>query len=110
MTVEIGRPRIRIPGSARLGEVIEIRTLIDHPMETGLRKDANGQPVPRDVLTGFVARANGSEVFAATFRNATSAHPYLVFHARIDGPTEFEFVWTHEDGRTVRAAASVATN
>ena len=108
MTAPLGRPRIRIPAAARAGEVIEIRTLIDHPMETGLRKGADGQLVPRDILSGFVALANGVEVFSATFRNATSAHPYMVFHARIDGPTEFEFVWTHEDGRTARGTASVA--
>jgi sulfur-oxidizing protein SoxZ len=107
MTTPLGRPRIRIPASARVGEVIEIRTLIDHPMETGLRKGTDGQPVPRDILASFVALANGVEVFSATFRNATSAHPYLVFFARIEGPTEFEFVWTHEDGRTARGTASV---
>jgi sulfur-oxidizing protein SoxZ len=108
MTAPLGRPRIRIPASARVGEIIEVRTLIDHPMETGLRKGADGQLVSRDILAGFVARANGGEVFSATFRNATSAHPYLVFYVRIEGPTEFEFVWTHEDGRTARATASVA--
>ncbi|ALK09833.1 thiosulfate oxidation carrier complex protein SoxZ [Blastochloris viridis] len=107
MTAPLGRPRVRIPSSARAGEVIEIRTLIDHPMETGLRKDADGKLVPRDILAGFVARANGAEVFSAVFRNATSAHPYLVFYARVTASTEFEFVWTHEDGRTARTAASV---
>ena len=99
---------MRVPATASAGEVIEIRTLIDHPMETGLRKGADGNLIPRDMLAGFAAMANGAEVFSAVFRNATSAHPYLVFHARIDGPTTFTFVWTHEDGRTVQATTTVA--
>jgi sulfur-oxidizing protein SoxZ len=77
-------------------------------METGYRKDADGRLIPRDILTLFLARANGATVFAADFRNATSANPYLVFHTRIEGPTEFEFVWTHEDGRSVKTVARIA--
>jgi sulfur-oxidizing protein SoxZ len=106
----LGRPRVRVPARATPGEVIEIRTLIDHPMETGLRKNADGNPIPRDMLASFTALANGAEVFSAVFRNATSANPYLVFHARIDGPTAFTFIWTHEDGRTEQATATVAVN
>lgn len=103
-----GKPRLKLPTTAKAGEVIEIRTLLDHPMETGYRRDAAGQIAPRDILARFIARANGATVFAADFRNATSANPYLVFFARIAGPTEFEFVWTHEDGRSLRATARVA--
>jgi sulfur-oxidizing protein SoxZ len=102
------QPRIRVPRSARPGEVIEIRTLIEHPMDTGLRTDAAGQAVPRGMLSRLVVRMNGEQVFAADLRNGTSANPYHVFFARIERSSDFEFVWTDEAGRTARAAARVS--
>jgi sulfur-oxidizing protein SoxZ len=102
------QPRIRIPRSARPGEVIEIRTLIEHPMETGLRADPAAQPVPRLMLSRLAVRMNGEQVFAADLRNGTSANPYHVFFVRIERTSDFEFVWTDEAGRTARATARVA--
>ncbi len=101
------RPRLRLPGTARVGEVVEIRALIEHPMETGLRRDGAGQAIARDILARFVARANGETVFAADFRNGTSANPYLVFFVRVERTTEFEFLWTHETGGIFRATGRI---
>ena len=102
-----GRPRLRLPATAQAGEVVEIRTLVDHPMETGLRKGDDGQPVPRDMLARLIVRANGAVVFTAEFRNATSANPYLVFFLTIERTTELDFTWLHEDGRSLTAAARI---
>jgi sulfur-oxidizing protein SoxZ len=102
------QPRIRIPRSARPGEVIEIRTLIEHPMDTGLRTDAAGQTVPRGMLSRFVVRMNGEQVFAADVRNGTSANPYHVLFVRVARSSDFEFVWTDEAGRAARATARVS--
>jgi sulfur-oxidizing protein SoxZ len=86
-------PRIRLPRSASRGEVVEIRTLIDHPMVTGL-----SSPAPRDMLDRFEARMNGETVFTFEFDNGSSANPYIVFFVRVEETSSFEFVWTHEDG------------
>ena len=108
MTVPLtNRPRFKLPATAAVGEVFEIRTLLEHPMETGLRKTPDGQPIARDLLASFRAEANGAPVLNVDFRNATSANPYLVFYARIAEPTEFRFVWTHEDGRSIDAVTRV---
>lgn len=101
------RPRLRLPSSARAGEIVEIRALIEHPMETGLRRDASGQPIPRDILVRLLVRANGQQAFAADLRNGASANPYHVFYLRIEQTTELEFVWTHETGATFRAAGRI---
>ena len=45
--------RIVAPAKARKGEVIEIKTLINHVMETGFRRDTVGQAIPRDIITRF---------------------------------------------------------
>ena len=100
------QPRIRIPRSARPGEAIEIRTLIEHPMESGIRGRAEGA-VPRDMLNRLVVRLNGETVFAADLGNGTSANPYHVFHVRMERTGEFEFLWTDERGRSARATARV---
>ncbi len=86
-------PRVRLPRSAAKGEVVEVRTLIDHPMITGL-----SSPAPRDMLKSFVARMNGEVVFTFDFDNGTSANPYIVFFVRLEETSAFEFVWTHENG------------
>ncbi|MCG6203449.1 thiosulfate oxidation carrier complex protein SoxZ [Rhodopseudomonas sp. HC1] len=102
------RPRVRIPPAAKAGEIIEIRTLLEHPMETGLRRTPDGQPIPRDILARFEAQANGETFLHIDFRNATSANPDLVFHARVAAATDFKFVWTHEDGRSISTSVHVA--
>ena len=95
------KPRIKIPSSAKVGEVIEIKTLITHKMETGLRKDnKTGKIVPRNIITTFVAKFNGEEVFRTTLYNAISANPYFSFFMTVPGAGEFEFTWTDEKGKT----------
>jgi sulfur-oxidizing protein SoxZ len=94
---------------SRAGEVIEIRTLIEHPMESGIRADGS-RPPPRDMLARFVARMNGETVFQAELRNGTSANPYHVFFVRVAAPGEFAFVWTDEAGREARTTARVAVS
>jgi sulfur-oxidizing protein SoxZ len=107
MSGALSTPRVRIQRSARAGEVIEIRTLIEHPMETGLRHDG-GRAVPRDMLTRLAVRMNGEPVLEAEFRNGTSANPYHVFFVRIERTSSFDFTWTDANGRTARAEARVS--
>lgn len=95
-------PRIRLPRSAAEGEAIEIRTLLNHPMVTGL-SDTNA----RDMLARFEAQMNGETVFACDFANGSAANPTFAFHVRAAAPGEFTFVWTHEDGRAVTTSESV---
>lgn len=100
-------PRIRVPRTARRGEPVEIRTLIDHPMETGLRHDGS-VTVQRDLLQRLVVRVNGEVALQAEFRNGTSANPYHVFFLRLERTSDLDFAWTDEQGRVARASARVA--
>lgn len=95
-------PRIRLPRSAAPGEVIEIRTLINHPMVTAVTT-----PGPRDMLARFEATLNGEPLVAFDFANGSAANPTFTFHARAEAPGEFVFTWTHEDGRQFVAEQSV---
>ncbi len=106
MSGSLSTPRIRAPRSARAGEPVEIRLLIEHPMETGLRQEG-GRVVPRDLLNRLVVRVNGEVALQAELRNGTSANPYHVFFLRLDRTSDVEFTWTDERGRSARASARI---
>lgn len=95
-------PRIRLPRSASAGEVIEVRTLIDHPMITGISSSD-----PRDMLERFEATVNGETVFAYDFDNGSSANPTFTFFVRLEETSQFVFTWTHEDGHSFTAEGEV---
>ncbi|MEQ1671292.1 MAG: thiosulfate oxidation carrier complex protein SoxZ [Hyphomicrobium sp.] len=94
------KPRIKLPDTVKTGDVIEVKTLITHVMETGNRKDSAGKPVPRDILNTFVAKYGQDEVFRAELSPGISANPYISFQMRVPGPGTFEFSWTDDHGVT----------
>ena len=102
------RPRVRIPTSIKAGDVIEVKTLITHVMETGQRKDGNGKIIPRDIIHSFIARFNGAEVFKADLRPGISANPYLAFHLRVPGPGDLEMIWLDDGGGRVVETVKIA--
>jgi sulfur-oxidizing protein SoxZ len=94
------RPRVKLPKKASKGEVITIKTLISHKMESGQRKDKDGNPIPRKIINAFQCTLNGDPVFSCDILPAISANPYLEFHARVEESGEFEFTWTEDGGAT----------
>lgn len=99
------RPRVRLPAEAKPGEIIEIKTLISHIMESGQRKDASGNPIPRHIINKFTASFNGKEFMSADWHPAISANPYQSFFFRASESGKFEFVWNDDDGSTYTATA-----
>ena len=75
----MARVLINVPAQAKRGEIIEIKTLIPHPMETGFRLDNIGEPIPRDIITLFVCTYNGEEIFRAELFPAIAANPFIAF-------------------------------
>jgi sulfur-oxidizing protein SoxZ len=109
MSGSLSTPRLRVPRAVRAGEVFEVRTLIEHPMETGIRADGSRAPV-RDILNRMVVRVNGEVALQAELRNGTSANPYHVFFLRLDRTSELVFTWTDERGRSASATARVTVS
>lgn len=95
------KPRIRVPETAKVGEVIEVKTLISHVMETGQRKDRDGKTIPRNIINTFTATFNGKEVFKADMQPGISANPYMAFHMRVPGPGDLELSWLDDSGAKV---------
>lgn len=95
------KPRIKIPESAKVGDIIEIKTLISHVMETGQRKDRDGKVIPRDIIHTMTASFAGNEFFKAALHPGTSANPYLHFYLRVPGPGDLEFTWIDDGGAKI---------
>jgi len=94
------RPRVKVPRSASKGEVVEIKTLISHEMETGQRRDDQGNRIPQNIIHAFKCSYNGQTVFEADMTSAISANPYFVFYVKAVESGELEFVWTEDGGNT----------
>lgn len=104
----MAKPRVKVPKKAAAGEIITIKTLISHKMESGQRKGKDGKVIPRKIINKFVASFNGAEVFSADIDPAVSANPYLEFNAKVMESGTFKFVWTDDDGSESVAEKKIA--
>ena len=98
---------INVPKRAKRGDVIEIRALTSHIMETGYRRTAAGDVIPRNIITSFTCRYNGHEVFRADLFPAIAANPYLSFFTTATDSGTFEFEWIGDNGFSQTASAAI---
>ncbi len=103
----MARAVIRVPSSAKRGEIIEIRTLASHSMETGFRHSENGALIPRDIVTLFVCSYNGEEVFRAELFPAIAANPFISFSTVAMESGTLEFRWSGDNGYAVTESAKI---
>jgi sulfur-oxidizing protein SoxZ len=96
----MARALINAPSKAKRGDVIEIKTLIQHPMETGYRHDDTGKPIARNIINKFVCTYNGAEIFKADLFPAISANPFISFSTVATESGVLAFNWTSDDGET----------
>jgi sulfur-oxidizing protein SoxZ len=102
--------RVSVPPSVRRGEAFEIRVLVQHPMETGFRRDMNGQSIPMNVVDKLVCRYAGREVFRAELGTGMAANPYLVFYAIADASGEIVIEWSDDRGESGRVVAPLTVS
>ena len=95
----MARVLINFPPRAKRGEIIEIKTLIQHPMETGYRLDNKGAVIPRDIISRFTCAYNGDEVFRAELFPAISANPFIAFSTVATESGELVFSWIDDGGQ-----------
>jgi sulfur-oxidizing protein SoxZ len=94
----MARALIHMPATARRGEIIEIRALVSHPMETGYRAGNDGKVLPRDIIRRFSCRYNGELVFAAELHPAIAANPYIAFFTVATESGTLAFSWEGDHG------------
>jgi len=98
---------VNVPAKAKRGAVIEIKTLMSHVMEPGYRHTAAGEVVPRDIVTSFTCRFNGTEIFRADVFPAIAANPFLSFFTTASESGRFEFEWIGDNGFVANASAQI---
>ena len=110
MTSRMGPARVRMPASAKRGEVIEIRTLVQHPMESGFRLDNTGKEISRHIIESFDCTYNGREIFRARLYPAVSTNPFFTFYALAAESGDLVFTWKDDQGgvATVTQTLTVA--
>jgi sulfur-oxidizing protein SoxZ len=96
------KPRIKLDRKeVKAGDVVEVKALVSHIMETGQRKDAQGNTIPRKILNKFTCTVAGKQVFQADFEPAISANPYIQFKFKATESGPVVLTWTDDDGTTI---------
>jgi len=98
---------INVPATAKLGEVIEIKTLMSHIMETGFRHTVTGALIPRNIITNFTCRYNGVEIFRAELFPAFAANPFITFFTTATESGTIDFQWSGDNGFSETASAAI---
>jgi sulfur-oxidizing protein SoxZ len=104
----MARTLVNVPPKVRRGQIIEIKTLISHVMETGYRRTEVGAPIPRDIITEFRCTYNGAEIFRADLHQAIAANPFISFFTVATESGTLEFRWTGDNGLEETASAKIA--
>ncbi len=102
------RPRVRVPRKAKKGDVVTIKTLISHKMETGIRKDKKtGKLIPRKIINKFTAKLDGNVVFETDLHTAISANPYISFSLKAEKSGKIDFEWVEDGSKTYKKSATL---
>jgi sulfur-oxidizing protein SoxZ len=103
----MARTLVHVPARAGKGQIIEIKALVGHVMETGFRRTESGALIPRDIIRSFVCSYNGAEVFRADFHPAIAANPLIEFSTIATESGKLEFRWTGDNGFSAEASAPI---
>ena len=106
----MARVVISVPATAKRGEVIEIKTLAGHPMETGFRHTQTGELIPRDIIKTLVCLYNGEEIFRAELHPAIAANPLVSFTTVATESGKLEFKWSGDNGFAATETASITVS
>ena len=81
------------------GDVTEVRILMQHPMETGQRKDDKGQTLPAQFIQSFTVSLNGKPIIDGQLNTSISKNPLFTFKARgVKGGDKLAVTWVDNTG------------
>ena len=93
--------RLKYKKIVKAGENVKIKTLAEHEMETGVRRDdITGVIYPRLIIQSVIAKYNGKIVFKANWFSGVSANPYLAFYITAKESGLIEIEWKDDHATT----------
>lgn len=101
------KPRVKVPKTAAAGDIITIKTLISHRMESGQRKDKGGNVIPRKIINKFTCEFNDNVIFSCDMDPAVSSNPYLEFSAKVMESGTFKFAWVDDDDSVIETTKDI---
>ena len=104
----MARAVVTVPARAKRGEIVEVKTLAQHPMETGFRRTQLGVLIPRDIIRRFTCTYNGMEVYRVELHPAMSANPLITFSTVASETGTLAFQWVGDNGYSVTETASIS--
>jgi sulfur-oxidizing protein SoxZ len=99
--------RVQVPPSVKRGDVLEVRVIVQHPMETGFRRDMNGREIPLNIVDRLACTYGGREVFRVEPGSGIAANPYFVFPVVATASGELAVEWSDDRGATGRVTVMV---
>ncbi len=103
----MARAVVTVPARAKRGEIVEIKTLAQHPMESGFRRTQTGDIIPRDIIRTFTCSYNGTEVYRVDLHPAIAANPLIAFTTVATESGALTFQWVGDNGYTVTEIAPI---
>ena len=104
------KPRGKVPKEASIGDIIEIKTLLRHPMHSGRMRDADGNIIPRKIVNKFYANFNGELIFSMVIEPSISSNPYIVFPFKVMESGTFEFFWIEDSGEKYELSRKISVS
>jgi len=101
------KPRIKVPETAASGDIITIKTLLSHSMESGHRQDSDGILIPQRIINSFTCEFNGIKIFACNIGTGVAANPFFEFTVKVTEAGNFKFTWVDDDGTVTEASREI---
>lgn len=103
----MAKPRVKVPETATAGEIITIKTLLSHKMDSGFHIGQDGKLIPRKIINTFTCEFNGELVFSCDLDTAISANPFFEFTAKVNKAGTFKFTWIDDDGTVTQTERGI---
>ena len=104
----IGDARIRIPDRIARGDLIIVNAIVVHPMDTGVFRTAEGQPIPAFFIKDVVVTYGDEPVARFEWTSGVSKDPIVSFTLTADKEAPLTMVWTDSKGGVYRQSVAIA--
>ncbi|PPR16266.1 MAG: hypothetical protein CFH33_00826 [Alphaproteobacteria bacterium MarineAlpha9_Bin3] len=95
------RRRLKVPKTAVVDEIITIKTMAEHVMEPGVRRDPEtGVIYPKKIIDAVICRFNGQQIYRSQWFSGVSANPFMSFKMKAVTSGLVEVEWIDDYGQS----------